>query len=427
MSFISCAFFKGYYYFISYWIIDFLDMIEKDYFESHYTYDNSVSNNNNTNNSNSEGDYIKNGREIDILYIGLLSIADMLAGFLVAYTFIRMNCFKKRQEESSKATTKSNYELIYNDPSLVKNRYSLILLISVLDILAKSHELLYFLFFNLYRIDLLKTFWVVSIDILSRILFSYFILKSQLYKHHIISIIILLIGFLINAYFGICGLDSKNDWIFLLFMIISRILFALEDTINKILLTNKLLLAHYLMFLRGSLSFIIISFLFLVLSLTSSIDIDYYNNIIQSSDFGIEFLRKLFLVIFSSFKSFCIFRIIYIFSPQHVGFCNIISCLIELIKYLIENKAINNITHFIFDMITLIFIFLGTLIFNEMIIINAFGLNENTKAGKIKKEILDNIQLDSTTILNENEDEDEDEVNQESINDINKNEEKEKK
>ena len=419
MSTISCAFFKGYYYFISYWIIDFLNLIEKDYFESHYTYDNSLSYNNNTNNTNTEGDYINNGREIDVLYIGLFSIGDMLAGFLVAYTFIRMNCLKKREEESSKEITKPNYELIYNDPSLVKNKYPLILLISVLDILGRAYELLYFLFFNLYRIDLLKTFWVVSIDILSRILFSYFILKSQLYKHHIISIIILLIGFLINSYFGILGLDSKNDWVFLLFMILSRILFALEDTINKILLTNKLLLAHYLMFLRGSLSFIIISFLFLVLSLTSSIDIDYYNNIIQSSDFGIEFLRKLILVIFSSFKIFCTFRIIYIFSPQHVGFCKIISCLIELIEYLIQNKAINNRTHFIFDMITLIFIFLGSLIFNEMIIINAFGLNENTKAGKIKKEILDNIQLQSTTILKENEDEDE--VNQVSINDINKN------
>ena len=52
-----------------------------------------------------------------------------------------------------------------------------------------------------------------------------------------------------------------------------------------------------------------------------------------------------------------------------------------MIKYLIDKKEINNVVLFIFDIISLIFIFLGTLIFNEMIIINAFGLNDNTKIG----------------------------------------------
>jgi hypothetical protein len=85
------------------------------------------------------------------------------------------------------------------------------------------------------------------------------------------------------------------------------------------------LLAHYLMFLRGIFSSIIILFLFLILYLTSTIDINYYNYIINCADFGIELLRKTILVIFTFFKTFCILRIIYIFSPQHVGFCNIIS------------------------------------------------------------------------------------------------------
>ena len=416
MSIISCFFFKSYFYFIAYWILEFLDMIEKDYFESHYIYENNISNDNITNNTNyDESNYIQNGREIDLLYVGLLSVGDMSAGFLVAYTFIRMNCFKKSNETNSKAIGKPYYELIYNDPTIMKNKYSLILLTSLLDILARGNELLYFLFVNLYRIDILKTFITMPIEILSRILFCHLILKTELYKHHFISIFILIIGFLTNTYFGIIGLDSKNDWLYLLFKIISRILFGLEDIISKILLTNKFLLAHYLMFLRGSFSFIIFLFLFLILFLTSAIDIDYYHNVINSSDFGIEFLRKLIIVILSFFKSFCIFRILYIFSPQHVGFCNIISFLIETIKHLVENKAINNLIHFIFDMISLIFIFLGTLIFNEMIIINAYGLDENTKVGKIKKELLDHVELNSSVVLNENENED----NQVSINDIN--------
>ena len=433
MSFISCIFFKSYFYFIAYWILDFLDLLERDYFESKYSsFDNDNNNNNNTNytnlvstlNNNKNGSF-QNGIEINVLYLGLLSIADMSAGFLVAYTFIRMRYLKENKEGSSKAIDKPSYELIYNDPSIKKNKYSLILLTSLLDILARGHELFFFLCVDLYRLDLLKTLWVISIDILSRILFSYYILKTTLYKHHIISIIIFSIGFLITAYFGLMGLDSKNDWLYLLFIIISRILFALEDTINKILLTNKFLLAHYLMFLRGFFSFIIVLFLFLILYLTSKIDTNYYKNVIKSNDFAIEFLRKFFIVIFSFFKTFCIFRIIYIFSPQYVGFCNIISMLIEIIKYIIENKEINSVIHFIFDMISLIFIFIGTLIFNEMIIINAFGLNENTKAGKMKKQLLEDVRLNSSVMLNENEMNDENEGHKLSINDLNEEKENE--
>ena len=411
MKIISCVFFKSYYYFIAFWILELLDKLERDYFESNYDDDKNSSNTtnitNNTNSSNTSSKKLNNGREIDLLYIGLLTIADMSAGFLVAYTFIRMNHFKGKKQEPSKAIDKPSYDLIYNDPSIKRNKYSLILLTSILNVLARGYELFYFLFVDLYRLDFLKTIWAVSIDILSRILFSYFILKIKIYKHHIISIIIVSIGFLINGYFGMNGLGSKSDWLYLLFQIISKILFALEDTISKILLTNKFLLAHYLMFLRGFFSFIIILFLFLVLYLTSAIDTNYYIQIKEHDDFGIEALRKIILVIFSFFKMFCIYRIIYIFSPQYVGFCNIILCAIEIIKYLIDNKDINDGIHFTFDIISLIFIFLGTLIFNEMIIINAFGLNENTKVGKIKKEALDNVQLKTSIISNEHENGDE--------------------
>ena len=107
MSFISCIFFKSYFYFIAYWILDFLDLLERDYFESKYSsFDNDNNNNNNTNytnlvstlNNNKNGSF-QNGIEINVLYLGLLSIADMSAGFLVAYTFIRMNHFKGKKEE----------------------------------------------------------------------------------------------------------------------------------------------------------------------------------------------------------------------------------------------------------------------------------------------------------------------------------------
>ena len=426
MSIISCVFFKSYYYFIIYWVLDFLDMIEKDYFED--TNDNNTNNNNYTKYANlsskSKSTYVKNGREIELLYVILLCIGDLLSGFLVSYTYVRMNCKKKNRKESFKSLTNPSYSLIYNDLTKKRNKYSLIILTSILDTLARAHELFYFLFVDLYILDLLKTIWIIPIDILSRILFCYLILKTKLYKHHIISIIIFSIGFLITGFLGMVEFDSKNNWIYLLFMISSRIFYALEDAISKILLTNKFLLSHYLMFLRSSFSLIFIIILILILSLTSAINLNYYKDLIHRSDFGFELLKKIFLVISTFFKTFCVFRIIDIFSSQHVGFCNVISCCMGMIKYLIDEKEINNVILFIFDIISLIFIFLATLIFNEMIIINVFGLNENTKIGIMQKGILDNEQLNPST-FNENESEinNENEDNQICLEEINEKEE----
>ena len=77
-----------------YWVLDFLDMLEKDYFED--TNDNNTINNNYTKYTNfsskSKSTYVKNRREIELLYVILLCIGDLLSGFLVSYTYVRMNC-----------------------------------------------------------------------------------------------------------------------------------------------------------------------------------------------------------------------------------------------------------------------------------------------------------------------------------------------
>ena len=80
-----------------------------------------------------------------------------------------------------------------------------------------------------------------------------------------------------------------------------------------------------------------------------------------------------------------------------------------LIEFFIKSEYLrNDILHFILDIISLIFIFIGTIIFNEIIILNFWGLNENTKSGKIKKETLDNMDFDATIDFNENEIDNED-------------------
>ncbi len=120
------------------------------------------------------------------------------------------------------------------------------------------------------------------------------------------------------AFFGMSNIKTRNGWLYVLFLFTSKILFALEDTLNKILLTDKFLLPHYLMFWRGIFGFILILFLIFILSFTSEIDMNYYKYLFNTKTIAFEITRKIFLSIFTFIKIFCVLRIIYIFTPQHV-------------------------------------------------------------------------------------------------------------
>ena len=85
------------------------------------------------------------------------------------------------------------------------------------------------------------------------------------------------------------------------------------------------------------------------------------------------------------FQNLCLMNVIYFFNFHYVSFLFLVSILDNRItKYLFNNNN-NNSQPLIFEMITdslgIFIIGFGTLIFCEMITINAFGLNEKTKVG----------------------------------------------
>ena len=405
MGFFSFEFSKGYYYFILYWILDLFNSIERDIFEDNNKGSSTTNNNNSTNE-----DTNLYSKEISLLYVALLIIGDLSAGILVIITKVRM---KSLNEKKKLPKLKTNYELIYTDLSIKKNKHLYILLISILDFLGRSSEFFFFLFISSKKLEVLQTGWLISIDIFYRAIFCYYILKIKLERHHTLSIILCSVGFIIMAYFGIrstiefCKSNESNAWIYLLFSFFKKILFSLEDVFNKILLTNKFLLPHFLMFWRGLTNLIIFLIMILIFYWTSIIDFTNYKYLNLTN--ALEITRKIILIISLFGRTFSIFKIIDIFTPQHVGFVNVVYCLIEIIKYTIKQKEIEDVIHFIFGIISIIVIILGTILFNEMIIINAFGLSDNTKSGIKKKEKLENIELNSTEIF-ENEENKEDKI-----------------
>ena len=105
-------------------------------------------------------------------------------------------------------------------------------------------------------------------------------------------------------------------------------------------------------------------------------------------------MLKVIFTILSFFKAFCLLRVIDIFSPQHVSFLNTTFSLFQLFKCRSKSNDDKKITAF--DAIFLLIIILGTLIFNEIIILNFFGLNKNTKKNYIIKEELESKELNKT-------------------------------
>ena len=372
MKFISFSFYKTYYYFIIYWALELsINFIKDNYFEKE-TYN--------------EGTYKELFELFNTIFFNL---SDLLAGFLVLYTYISSKSVKRDDYENYKKVKTENsieIELIYTDLSIRKNKYCLLLIISILQILATSTNLVFYLIINKKTIRSGEVAWLISIDILSRIIFSRYFLKTKLYNHHQFALILIIIGHLLMIFsaFMILKEEEKKSWTYFIFIGARLIILAFEDILNKILLTNKFLLAHVLLFWRGIFSFILLIALTPILYFTNKDKLNFENLRNSNSKILWDIIAIIAILIFSFFRSFLIMKVIYLFTPLHVSFLNVIFSLYKLIYCRVKNN--DKIIFLALDILSLIFISFSTLIFIEIIIINVFGLNENTKDGLKKKE-----------------------------------------
>ena len=397
MSLIEFRINKGYLYFLFYWLIDLIDSLEKYIFEY----------------EDKKPEKEKYEKEFSIIYSFSQNLSDLLAGFLVLYTYRKISSIENEEKVEKKLVIKKNsFELIYNDYndfSIKSDKPKLIFLISILHFIVHlSYLLFFFLKFEKKQHDRHDMDWLITIEILMSILFNKIILKRKLYNHHILGLILNIIGFI---YISIINLYRLNEtWILLLFSLPKFVLFPLEYAINKILLMNKFMLPHTLMFCRGICEFIFNFFLYIIIFLVTNVKFIHFKIILSSS-------HKLFVlllsIIFQFFRSFIIIKIIYIFTPAHVSFVAIADIFIDVIYnvFVIRANPFNFITFALF--LSAFIVIFGTLIFNEMIIINAYNLEEGTQEGLLNKSKLDNLDnelnINENIINNEKEEEEEEE------------------
>ena len=205
--------------------------------------------------------------------------------------------------------------------------------------------------------------------------------------------------------------------LYLFFILPRALLFPMEDATNKILLSDDFLLPHSLMFDRGIIEFFFILIFSLILFFTKKLEIIY-----KSEHIKYIILIKSAHTIVLSVKAFCLMKTIYIYTSQYVSFLVVsesfgatLNLLINIIFDRDHPKIYNNYNIFIFaEIISIIIIIFGTLMYNEMIIINKFGLEENTKRGLHIKEKADFNVANNEILLKDQDDSDDEDNNRES-------------
>ena len=112
---------------------------------------------------------------------------------------------------------------------------TLIFIVSIIEFVSKIIYPILALYFK--SIEIGEIMCLVPLTVLSRIFFSHYILKDILYKHHILSLIIFLIGYFFKTIIAFSiGDIHLEKWPYLLFVLIQFILQGLEEVLSKLLL-----------------------------------------------------------------------------------------------------------------------------------------------------------------------------------------------
>ena len=247
-----------------------------------------------------------------------------------------------------------------------KEKFLWLLLVSVIDYLAFSLNSIFWITMDKYINN-----W--STNFLSISLFSYFILKTKLYKHHFVCIAtIVIIGLLFNIPLGVFSQEKiGNYYDYYLSFILTGIFFNLTYVLYKKMMLKKYIKSYEILFFQG-----IIESILGIITLIIMTKYDYIDNYWKF----IEKLDKkeiiiIILIILGRFLFHSMIMIIIDFlSPFYVFLVYVIG---EIAFFSVSMKddpkiIISSIIFFSVSIFTI-------LVFIELIELNCFGLSYMTK------------------------------------------------
>ena len=312
-----------------------------------------------------------------------LIIQNILIQFSYIFTIIPFLIFKYR---TNNKYIKNNYLEDITQKKITKGKWLYIFLYNFIDIIQSI--------IFLYLIELKSNFWILDICFIC--IFYYLIFKIKLYKHHYLSLILIIIlGIILDFICENLQDDITKNFGFVLLRLLREILYSSSDVLVKYLFEKKFCSIYEISLSNG-----ILGLLFLIiLSIFDHYFFKYDDFSKYFDKFNIkELLVMIILMITQLGLYLCILIIIKANTPCHVF---IIFVFGQLAYYVDFSK--NSILFMVF----LLLILFMSLIFNEIIEINCFGLAKNTKKNIIKRARMDTedlLILDNNLIKEEEED-----------------------
>ncbi len=342
-------------------------------------------------------------------FIIFYNIGDLLCGFFVLIinrTTQDENIEKKtkniKKNDTGRIDLSRKNSLIYNNAQseLLIISIKRVFYLSIYDLLAQSCIIIFSFIYPNEEIKIQNHNINLSLifDIISRFILNKIMLGMKFYPHYYLSITINILSFIILSISDLYYIITEgkiSHWIYLIQTIISLIFYSFENVEGKIGLNSEFLNPYNLIFYKGiiqSIFILIISIIFLILK-KFYLFTGLFDN--QEQKFNIlTFIIVFGYIILNMLSNICIWKIIDFYSIQHLtiakGFSFFSFYIRAIVRHKLEYQFKEDLYFLYFtDIFGYILLFIGTLIHNEIIILNCCNLSTYTYKELKEREKID--------------------------------------
>ena len=299
----------------------------------------------------------------------------------LSLSFILLLIYKRRNKNKSRMNSEKIEQNYPNAPAnnkeqekgiSAKNKFLMILFVSSIDYIA--------MFLSSY-------FWITDknyintwpVNIIFMTLFSYWILKTKLYKHHYLAIAtIIIFGIIYNIIMDVFTYENitKNYKNYISFFF-TEILFSLNYFLIKYFMHIKYMISYEILFYEGVFELTLGIITYIITTSINKLDnfIDFCKEIKENP---LQVLVIIGLIIINFLYNTFLFIIIDAFSPFHIFLSNVLSEFIVFIYSFFEFNENYDYTKIILGFILLILCLFMILVYIEIIELNFCGLSNMT-------------------------------------------------
>ena len=237
-------------------------------------------------------------------------------------------------------------------------------------------------------------------------LINIFMFKKPIYSHQKFSLGIGFIGMAIIFTVFFFYLDyARYEYIYDVLLFFGSFLYSLYLVLVKYMAETKYYSPFLLLLLIGTFSTVFTVIGYIIYSFVTVNDLRYVTNIFHCRDdmyvcFGNYYDKIICYFLINAVLQVLIFLVCYYFSPEVFAISDIISPYLSFISKVIEKKN-TDLLNIIFNSVGYITIILCSFVYNEIIVCNFCGLNENTWKAidqKANEDYMGMLDRDSNTI-----------------------------